>query len=752
MSFDKDKFVKSAEKYLQQGKTAAAISEYQKILDLDPTDVNTINTLGDLYARTGQNKEAIECYLKVADNYRRHNDTVKAIAMYKKTQKIDASNTDVCLNLAELYAHQHHNIEAKQQYNIVLDTYRREGKTKQAVKIMKAISDIDPDDINLRVEIAKSYKDANMNHEARDMFTSLGQFLISKDRVNEGIYSLQQALALDYSYKPAFKALVESYAKNNEIDKAFGMLNDVLSKNPQDVEYLDMLGNIYLDAKMAEQADATFSYLYQVDKAYYGKLLEVARLFLDKEQTDQVVTVIDRCLEHLLQIKEEGLATALLTDILKLNTAHMQALRRLGYIYMSTQKTSNLISTLKLFVQAALSQGNKPEAFMALQQLLTLEPNEEEAKAQLVNLKEDDPSVDDSIARDPLLQTFNPLTTSVNDSPPPQPEVKKEIRSSTRTSALLAGMASQNPEIMDGQIKLLEEMVVTYPDYIEARVKLKNSYLERGLKEKAAEQFLALGKMYEAQGNKELAREMLTEGYKLSILTGGVTTAPTSAEANPLNRTGGFNRTTGAHPVSQAQSAPTKGRTGSLSGAYPKANVAFQKPTNNLTGGFPGSFNRSSADISSRLLTNKTLKKEWRRASRYSRMIALIIVKVDDFVSYMETFGEEMAENCFKKIADVLTAELNRPGDEIIVYPGEGFAIVLPETPADGAAIVAERLRSCVEALSIPNVNVNQWVTVNFGVASSAPTRNSNPEELVETACAAQTQAAIGGGNRVVAL
>jgi len=87
VSFDKDKFVKSAEKYLQQGKTAAAISEYQKILDLDPTDVNTINTLGDLYARTGQNKEAIECYLKVADNYRRHNDTVKAIAMYKKNPK-----------------------------------------------------------------------------------------------------------------------------------------------------------------------------------------------------------------------------------------------------------------------------------------------------------------------------------------------------------------------------------------------------------------------------------------------------------------------------------------------------------------------------------------------------------------------------------------------------------------------------------------------------------------------------------------
>ncbi len=746
MSFDKDKFLKSAEKYLQQGKMAAAIGEYEKILDIDPSDINIINTLGDLYARTGQNKEAVEYYLKIADNYRRHNDIVKAIAMYKKTQKIDASNTDVCLRLAELYAHQQHNVEAKQQYNIVLEAYKREGKTKQVIKIMKTISDLDPEDINLRVEIARSYKDENMNNEAKEIFSSLGETLISKDRINEGIYSFQQALALDYNYKPAFKGLVQAYAQNNEIDKAFGMLKDVLSKYPQDVEYLDILGSVYLKAKTPEQAEATFSYLYQVDKAYYTKILDVARLFLEKGQVDQAVTVIDYCLEYLLELKEEGLATAILTDILKLNASHMQALRRLGYIYMSTQKTNNLISTLKLFVQAALSQGNKPEAFMALQQLLTLEPNEE-AKAQLVNLKEDDPSVDDSIAKDPLLQTFNPLTTSVNaDTPAPQEETKKVTRSSTRTSALLAGMASQNPEIMDGQIKLLEEMVVTYPEYIEARVKLKNSYMERGLKEKAAEQFLTLGKMYETQGNKELAREMLTEGYKLSILTGGVTTAPTSADASPLSRTGAFNRATGTHSVAPAQPPATaKGRISSLSGA-------FQKTPTTPAVGFPGSFNRSSADISSRLLTNKVLKKEWKRACRYSRLIALIIVKVDDFASYLETFGEEMAENCFKKIADTFTSELNRPGDELITYSGEGFAVVLPETPSEGAAVVAERLRVCVEGLSISHVHVNQWVTVNFGVASSAPARNSTPDELIEIACAAQTQAAIGGGNQVVIL
>lgn len=754
MAFDKDKLLKSAEKYMQQGKVPAAISEYQKIVEIDPNDFNTLNTLGDLYARASQNEEAISCYSKVADNYRRNKDIVKSIAMYKKMSKLDSSNYEVCLKLAELYALQEHNVDAKHQYNIVLDAYKRDGKKKEALKVMRLIADLDPDDIHLRTELAKNYKDEGLNNDAKEIYADLGVSLLSKSRVNEAIFAFQSALAIDYAYKPAFKGLIEAFATNNEVDKAFAMLNEALGKNGQDPEYLDLLGNIYLKTKMFEQADATFNYLYQSDKNYYKKILDVAQGFLEAGQLDQVVTTIDRCLDYLLQIKEEGLATDILTNLLKQDAAHMQTLRRLGYIYMSTQKNNNLISTLKLFVQAALSQGNKPEAVMALQQLLTLEPNEE-AKAQLVNLKDNEPAADDSgIARDPLLQTFNPLTTSTDAEPTAAPKVeeKKPTRGATRTSALLEGMANQSPEIIDSQISLLEEMVVSYPEYTEARVKLKNSYLQRGFKDKAAEQFLALGKIYEAQGNKELAREMLTEGYKLSMLTGGPHAAPVDkspgstgqfAVAQTLNRTGAFAKAPSSAPtLAGSPTVNAKGRTGSLSGAYPKT------VTNNLT----GTLGKLSVDISTRVLSNKLLKKEWRRACRYSRLIAVAIAKIDDFSLYLETYGEEMGETCFKRVADALTAELNRPGDELITYPGEGFVIVLPETPADGAAVVAERLKACVEALAISHAKADQWVTLSFGIASSAPARNATPDDLVEIAATAQLQAAMGGGNRVVIL
>jgi diguanylate cyclase (GGDEF)-like protein len=591
------------------------------------------------------------------------------------------------------------------------------------------------------MDLAKSYKDEGLNNDAKEVYVIVGNSLLNKTRINEAIFAFQSALGIDYNYKPAFKGLIEAFTANSEIDKAFAMLNEALGKNAQDPEYLDLLGNIYLKSKMFEQAEATFNYLYQNNKNYYKQLLDVAQGFLDADQLDQVVTTIDRCLEYLLQIKEEGLVTDILTNLLKKDPAHMQTLRRLGYIYMSTQKNNNLISTLKLFVQAALNQGNKAEAVMALQQLLTLEPNEE-AKAQLVNLKENEPvSEDDGIAKDPLLQTLNPLTTSVSPEPAPQPEAKKAVKvGSTRTSALLEGMANQSPEILDSQISLLEEMVVTYPDYVEARVKLKNSYLQRGLKDKAAEQFLALGKIYESQGNKELAREMLTEGYKLSMLTGGAQEKPPSvtgqfAAAQTLNRTGAFAKAPATPATSVANPLGIKGRTGSLSGAYPRAT---------------GAFGKASVDLSTKILANKLFKKEWRRACRYNRLIALAIAKIDDFSNYLETYGEEMSETCFKRVADALAGELNRPGDELITYPGEGFAIVLPETPADGAAVVAERLKACVEALNISHAKANQYVTLSFGISSSTPGRNANPDDLVEIVATAQLQAAMAGNHIIV--
>ena len=82
-----------------------AIAEYEKIVKAIPKDLTVSNTVGDLYARIGQNDKAIECFKSVGDAYASQGFTVKAIAMYKKLTKIKPS-LETVLRLAELYTQQ----------------------------------------------------------------------------------------------------------------------------------------------------------------------------------------------------------------------------------------------------------------------------------------------------------------------------------------------------------------------------------------------------------------------------------------------------------------------------------------------------------------------------------------------------------------------------------------------------------------------------------------------------------------------
>src|SRR5947199_9764330 len=114
--FNKTKVLSSAEKFVQQGKLQNAIAEYEKVVKEDPKDLTVLNTIGDLYARVGQNEKACEYFKKVGDQYAQNGFTVKAIAIYKKLTKLNLGPTAPIIKLAELYTQQRLFNDAPSQY------------------------------------------------------------------------------------------------------------------------------------------------------------------------------------------------------------------------------------------------------------------------------------------------------------------------------------------------------------------------------------------------------------------------------------------------------------------------------------------------------------------------------------------------------------------------------------------------------------------------------------------------------------
>src|SRR5438309_11656709 len=153
--FNKQKVLSAAEKYVQQGKLQNAIAEYEKILKADPKDLTVMNTVGDLYARNGEAEKATECFKSVGDAYAAQGFTVKGIAMYKKIGKLKPSLESV-LKLAELYTQQGLFNDARAQYLQVAEEFLRAGELEQSVRIFQKILEMDPENVAMRVRLARS--------------------------------------------------------------------------------------------------------------------------------------------------------------------------------------------------------------------------------------------------------------------------------------------------------------------------------------------------------------------------------------------------------------------------------------------------------------------------------------------------------------------------------------------------------------------------------------------------------------------
>jgi diguanylate cyclase (GGDEF)-like protein/PAS domain S-box-containing protein len=145
------------------------------------------------------------------------------------------------------------------------------------------------------------------------------------------------------------------------------------------------------------------------------------------------------------------------------------------------------------------------------------------------------------------------------------------------------------------------------------------------------------------------------------------------------------------------------------------------------------------------------IEQEWIDSARKSRPLSLLLIDVDYFKAFNDTYGHIRGDECLKVIAKTLKDTVKLPNDLITRYGGEEFAIVLPETDRLGAIHIAEKLRKNVEALRIPNINSKaiHYVTISIGVSSIIPSILGKYKKFVEETDKALYVAKEKGRNRI---
>ena len=155
--------------------------------------------------------------------------------------------------------------------------------------------------------------------------------------------------------------------------------------------------------------------------------------------------------------------------------------------------------------------------------------------------------------------------------------------------------------------------------------------------------------------------------------------------------------------------------------------------------------------IGNRRRFEQFLADEWHRAVRFETEISLVLIDIDHFKLFNDTYGHQAGDDCLQKVAEALAETINRPTDLVARFGGEEFAIVLGGTDSIGALTIAQEAMENIANLKIQHENssTNEYLTISAGIVTTFAKINSDEATLIKKADEALYRAKKNGRNQI---
>jgi diguanylate cyclase (GGDEF)-like protein len=155
--------------------------------------------------------------------------------------------------------------------------------------------------------------------------------------------------------------------------------------------------------------------------------------------------------------------------------------------------------------------------------------------------------------------------------------------------------------------------------------------------------------------------------------------------------------------------------------------------------------------LANRHRLERYLEALWQTALESGRPVTMLMLDVDHFKRFNDYYGHQAGDQCLKKVAEIIRAQLRAKEDLAVRYGGEEFIVVLPEASLIDGVRIGERMRRALEALRLPHLASPEphVITVSIGVSCGMPSESLSPNELIEAADVALYNAKNRGRNRI---
>ena len=233
MALQREQVVQTAEKYVSRGKIEPAIREYRKLLAENPNDINTLNRVGDLYAKIQRIDEAVDFFSQIGEQYSSQGFFVKAIAIYKKIIKLDPTRLDIYEQLADLYHKQNLVTEARTQYQVLADYYTKHENAASAIAIYSKMTVLEPENPSYHVKLAEIYQQQKLFEKAMNEYRIIAELMIQHGRTQDASQVYERALNIDAKNLRFIWDAVEALRAAGDDGSAARFLAVAVERNPE---------------------------------------------------------------------------------------------------------------------------------------------------------------------------------------------------------------------------------------------------------------------------------------------------------------------------------------------------------------------------------------------------------------------------------------------------------------------------------------------------------------------------------------
>jgi tetratricopeptide (TPR) repeat protein len=507
----------------KKGDYAKAIELLKQIVQDNPNkpDWNTINRIGDLYAKLNNLGAANEQYKRVARHWAEDGFHLKSIALWKKVLKNDPSDLTAKEQLGDLYARQGLAGDAKQAYGEVIEEYIRRGRKEEAGKVLKRMAELDPSDIKVRGRLADLYRDSDPERAAAE-YVAIADELVKKGHHAEALQLVDKSLRAGPRSPRLLTAAARVHLVQKDYARAIGHLEEAQRAVPADREVALRLAEAYLGAKRSDDARRVLEGLLQRDPSDQDARQQLGHVYLAGGLHDEAFEQLLPVVEKLVERRQIDHAAALLQQIVQRNPSHIRSLAKLVELYRQSRNDMLVAQTYSQMVEAYLAAGGLEQAASILEMLVQLEPSNEQHRSKLRWLREQQ-GVQPSEGFEVDLEKPAPPPVAV-PAPPARPagiELSGPLTPDDLEfigEHLAEGRVFRKYGLVEKARDQFEAVLGRFPDNLEALQELVGLHREKGETDAAARRLRTMAEVHRLKGDEPLAAKLDAEAGSLAPL------------------------------------------------------------------------------------------------------------------------------------------------------------------------------------------------------------------------------------------